>query len=107
MPGNTRRNTRVQTGVPASLQAAEGAIRGTLQNLSRGGMFFLSNRMLPVGQAVQLQIELPGSTPVQALGEVRYHHRNADGVGMGIRFLRLDGPSISFISQFVDARIAA
>jgi len=100
----SRRNPRVYCGAPGRIEGPQGAIRGTVRNLSRGGSFFLSTHLLPVGHSFDMQIQLPGAEPIRAVGEVRYHHQYAEGVGMGIRFVRLGGADLSQISQFVDSR---
>jgi len=102
---SSRRNPRVFCGMPGRIEGPKGAIRGTVRNLSRGGSFFLAKNLLPVGQSFEMRIDLPGIAPIKAVGEVRYHFRYAEGEGMGIRFVRLGGDDLKFISQFVDARI--
>lgn len=100
-----RSHARVPCGMPGRIEGPKGSIRGVVRSLSRGGSFFLASTLLPVGQAVELRIELPGIKPITALGEVRYHYRYVEGEGMGIRFLRLGGQDLEFISQFVNARV--
>jgi hypothetical protein len=102
---STRRNARVYCGAKGRLEAPDGPIRGTVRNLSRGGSFFLAKKLLPVGQTVEMSIELPGVPPVRAVGEVRYHYRYLEGEGMGIRFVRLGGDDLQYITEFVDARL--
>jgi len=104
-PAYTRRNERVMCGVSGHVQGPRGAIRGTIRNLSKGGSFFLSDQVLPIGQAFEMHIDLPGIPPVKALAEVRYHYRYTEGGGMGIRFLRLSSEDLQYIGQFVDARV--
>jgi hypothetical protein len=106
MESNTRRSTRVPCSASGVLAGDTATITATVRNLSRGGSFVLVNRTLPVGQSVDLQIALPGIAPVRAMGEIRHHFRCSDGLGMGIRFTRLDGEGIAVIAQFVDAREA-
>lgn len=104
---NTRRNPRVYCGAKGRIEGYKGALKGVVRNLSRGGSFFLSSQLVPVGQTVEMQIELPGIAPVRAPGEVRYHYRYLEGEGMGIRFLRMSGEDLAFITQFVNARIGS
>ncbi len=103
--GYTRRNERVFCGVPGRIEGPRGVIRCTVRNLSRGGSFFLTEQVLPVGQHFDLCIDLPGIAPIRAVGEVRYHYRYSEGGGMGIRFVRLGGDDLRYISEFVDARV--
>jgi hypothetical protein len=101
----TRHTPRVFCGAKGRIEARAGSMRGTVRTISRGGTFFLSSRSVPVGETVELSIELPGVCPIKAVGEVRYHYRYEDGEGMGIRFLRLSGEDLALITQFVHARI--
>jgi hypothetical protein len=104
---NTRRNPRVYCGAKGKIEGPKGSIRGVVRNLSRGGSFFLAKQLVPVGQTVDMTIELPGIPTIRAQGEVRYHFRYLEGDGMGIRFLRLSGEDLNYITQFVNARIGS
>jgi c-di-GMP-binding flagellar brake protein YcgR len=103
----TRRNPRVSCGANGRLEGPTGPIRGVVRDISRGGSFFLANRLLPVGNTVEMRIDLPGVAPIKATGEIRYHHRYKEGDGMGIRFVRLSGEDLEAITQFVHARAGA
>lgn len=98
---NSRKTPRVALTAPARADGPRGPVRGTCRSLSRGGMFF-SGPTLPVGQSIQLHLELPQLGKVEALGEVRYHV-NTDGGGMGIRFTRLAAEHLERVNQFVAA----
>ena len=81
-------------------------MRGTCTSLSRAGMFF-TGPTIPVGQSVQMSVDLPGRT-LQATGEVRYHvNRSGSAGGMGIRFTRLAQEDLERIAQFVSANARA
>lgn len=69
-------------------------------SLSQGGMFFSGNQQLPVGQSVELSVQLPTGA-FEAVGQVRYHAVSAAGPGMGIKFTRLTQDHLAKISQFV------
>ena len=75
-------------------------MRGQCRTLSRMGMFF-QGTALPVGQSVELSVELPGGR-FQAVGEVRYHHAYPEGQGMGIRFTRLAQEDLAVIQKFLE-----
>lgn len=97
---NTRRNLRIPCKVAARAEGPRGPVRGFCRSLSRGGMFF-SGTQLPVGQSVEVQVELPAGS-FRATGEVRYHHADAEGVGMGVRFTRLAQEHVDQIARYVD-----
>lgn len=94
-----RRSPRVACAAPAKAEGPRGPIRGTCVSLSQGGMFFTGSQ-LPVGQSVELSVQLP-SGAFQAVGQVRYHAMSAQGPGMGIKFTRLTQDHLTRISQFV------
>ncbi|MFZ5469098.1 MAG: PilZ domain-containing protein [Myxococcota bacterium] len=97
-----RRNLRILCGGAAKAEGPKGPLRGICRNISLGGLFF-TGPALPVGSSVQLELQLPGSGAVSALGEVRYHHAYADGAGMGIRFLRLGQDDLARLTTFVES----
>lgn len=98
---NQRKNRRVDCFAPARAEGPRGPMSGLCRNLSRGGMFFLGAR-LPVGQSIDLSVELPQLGAIQATGEVRYHHAYPDGGGMGIRFTRMAQEDLQRIQRFVE-----
>lgn len=61
---------------------------------------FFSGSQLPVGQNIELSVQLP-SGPFQAVGQVRYHAPSPKGPGMGIKFTRLTQDHLTQISRFV------
>jgi len=98
-----RRNVRVVCGAPANLVSPRGSVKGTCRNLSLGGLFFVGGS-LPIGQTVELTIELPEVGAVQGLGEIRYHHDYPEGQGMGIRFIRLADGHVQILRRYVLGR---
>jgi uncharacterized protein (TIGR02266 family) len=105
MKSNSRRNARVYCGMPGRAEGPNGTVRGVVRNLSRGGMFFLTPTVMPVGKTMDLQIDLPGPKPTVVTGEVRYSFKYNDGQGIGIRFVRLGAEDLASISKFVDTRV--
>ena len=93
----------MECGVPARAEGPRGPVRGFCRSLSRGGMFF-SGPLLPLGQSIDLSVELPHLGPVRAMGEVRYHHTYPDGTGMGIRFTRMAQEDLVRLERFVEGR---
>ncbi len=86
---------------PARAEGPRGPMRGSCRSLSQGGMFF-SGTQLPVGQSVDVTVELPEPAgKFHAMGEVRYHRCDDRGAGMGIRFTRLSQEDLARIHQFV------
>lgn len=79
-------------------------MKGTCSSLSQWGMFF-TGPTVPVGQAIELLVDLPGEGPFRALGEVRYH-RGGGNAGMGIRFTRLAQEDLQRIDHYLSANAA-
>jgi PilZ domain len=65
------------------------------------GMFFSGQQLLPVGQSIELSVDLPAGR-FSATGEVRYHHAYPEGSGMGIRFTRLGQEDLSLIQKYIE-----
>lgn len=79
-------------------------MRGRCTSLSRAGMFF-TGPTIPVGQSVELAVDLPGQS-IRATGEVRYHVNRPGSAGMGIRFTRMAQEDQERIAQFIQANAA-
>ena len=99
-----RKTPRVPCEAPAKAEGPRGPIRGMCKSLSQGGMFF-SGMQAPIGQTVELTVQLPAGT-FQAVGQVRYQYADAGGPGVGIKFTRLSQDHLTRIQQFVSERAA-
>lgn len=72
-------------------------------NLSEQGVFFDVAVPSPVGTEVALRFTLPGDrTPVEATGEVVSTGSGPSGLGMGVKFTRIDPASQERIRAFVN-----
>lgn len=77
-----------------------------LRDLSEGGLFIRSERLLPIGSQVEVKLVLPGSEePLLLPGEVVRHVPAGQGVetGMGVRFGALPPAVARSLKAFVDA----
>src|SRR5512140_1469120 len=98
-----QRSPRAACGAVAVAEGPRGPLRGTCRSISQAGMFF-TGAQLPVGQSIELALELPGARGgLRAVGVVSYHHTYADGPGMGIKFTRLSQDGLAMIGRFVEA----
>lgn len=98
-----RRSPRAACGLPVVAEGPRGPLRGVCRTISQAGMFF-TGAQLPVGQSIELVVDLPGGRGgLRAVGVVRYHHTYADGPGMGIKFTRLSQDDLASIGRFVEA----
>jgi len=103
MAAKTRRSPRAACGVPAVAEGPRGPVRGVCRSISQAGMFF-AGAQLPVGQSIEVAVELPGAREgLHAVGVISYHHTSAEGPGMGIKFTRLSPDGLALIGQFVEA----
>lgn len=88
--GDKRRHQRFPVGITMDLHAkgeSVGKFRGTITDLSVGGMSFKTNTELEEGSVLYLKINIP----LEIRGEIR-HIRNAAAGGMqryGVRFHKI------------------
>ena len=101
MPLNRRTTPRAVCNLEAKVLGPRGALRGVILNLSVGGLFFQGKDLLPMGQSADFDFALDGQK-IRATGEVRYHHQRADGVAMGVKFIRLEPAALAAIAAFVE-----
>jgi uncharacterized protein (TIGR02266 family) len=78
---------------------------GLTQDISEGGLFVATQRILPVGTDVTVSFTLPGVQEIKTDGIVTWTREPVDGVaGMGIRFTRLTRDDQALIQRFVAKR---
>jgi uncharacterized protein (TIGR02266 family) len=81
---------------------------GFTENISSGGLFVATYRVLPIGEKVSLSLSLPGDEQLTLDGEVRWvRHPQPDyeiWPGMGIQFDRLTPEQEQLIQEFVSLR---
>lgn len=71
-------------------------------NISEGGVFFEQSIPHPVGTRVTLRFGLPGlESEIVAHGDVVSAARVRDGLGMGVRFVSLDGDGPKALKKFI------
>ncbi len=73
------------------------------------GVFFATSVLLPLGQKVQVSLDLLGRSKIESAGEILWQrpHSSFGGrvaTGVGIRLLELGGPERELIRRFVDVR---
>ena len=80
---------------------------GLTQDISQGGVFIATYKVLPVGHRLQLEFDLPDGMHVSAKGEVRWLREAASATsrpGMGVAFLDLPDDSRQAITEFCRKR---
>ena len=73
--------------------------RGTVHNLSTGGLFFAGPH-LAVDQRAELEFTLENE-PVHATCEVLYRQSHGEGAGIGLRFLRINAAAVERIRRYL------
>lgn len=92
-----------------SLASDHNFYAGFAENLSAGGIFVATHKMLPVGEVVMLAIRLPGyARPIEGAGQVRwvreYSERSNVPPGLGLRFVHVAPGGAEAIERFLENR---
>ncbi|HOX45099.1 MAG TPA: TIGR02266 family protein [Myxococcota bacterium] len=105
-----RRHARVDAQLEVQFLFADGFFEETTDDLSMGGLFIASERVLPVGERLRLVLHVPGERPaVKALAEVmRVRAEAAPGKprGMGVRFVELTPEDQETLRAFLTRALA-
>jgi uncharacterized protein (TIGR02266 family) len=104
-----RADARFTVDLDVTLESEHNFYAGFAENLSSGGIFVATHKLLPVGQEIRFSIRLPGlEEPVLGIGEVRwvrdYSERSNVPPGLGLRFLYLAPGCMSVIQRFLENR---
>ena len=97
---STRKFSRVNFTVDASIKTADRQFRGDVKDLSMSGMFMLTAERLQLGHPVEITIVLTGTSPeinVNFSGEVSRIDEN----GMGFSFRKMDLDSYTHLKNIV------
>ena len=110
-PGGERRTTpRFGVELWAEETAGRGLYFHRITNLSLGGFFIEKRIPFPVGQKVDLQLELPGSgqkTPVTGRIINNYQDQDDNLRGAGIQFIGLDEKARAGITAYLKRVVSA
>ena len=80
---------------------------GLTQDISQGGVFIATYRLLPVGSNLELAFDLPDGTRIKTRGEVKWLRENASNgarPGMGVAFSNLPEDTLHAIDRFCRER---
>ena len=100
---------RFMVDLDVTLASQHNFYAGFAENLSAGGIFVATHKILPVGEVLRLSIRLPGlAKPVEGAGEVRwvreYSERSNVPPGLGLRFVELAPGGVEAIERFLENR---
>lgn len=102
-PVNRRKYIRGRArGVAAHLQTQAGLISCSVENISVGGVFVRTTRLLPLGHMVELALVRPGMKHMLMLrGRVASNLETHAVVGMGIEFVAPEGEDAETLSALL------
>ena len=104
---NKRRAARLQHEIPVAYKSVGSFLSDWATNISHGGLFINTRTPLPVGTAVRILIQLPGSSfPHDLQGRVTrvstFGNLANQVPGMAIEFIDVDESKRAMIERFVD-----
>lgn len=89
-----RRTRRQELQLDVSLYSDSNFYAGLTENISEGGVFVATHKLMQVGETVDLNITFPPDEQVRATGVVRwlreFNESSDANPGMGIQFVALD-----------------
>jgi uncharacterized protein (TIGR02266 family) len=98
---NRRGSPRVVLGMPVNYRVGNTIVAALTLTLSKGGLAIRTTKPLDIGTVARLRLKLPGAKrEIDASAIVTW--RDA-GVGMGLRFERIDDTDQTAIDEFVAA----
>jgi type IV pilus assembly protein PilZ len=106
----TRRvHSRFSVVLDVTVSSEHNFYAGFVENMSVGGVFIATHQLKPVGDRVELHVNLPGlDQPIRGKGEVRwirvFSEESNVPPGMGIKFDALDAADVRSIEQFLAQR---
>lgn len=106
-PGR-RASPRVEVSVRVHVESPHNFFAGETGNLGVGGLFVVTENLLPVGRNVLLRLTLADQGVLKLSGQVAWR-REGDGgrgpAGLGIQFKDVDEAAGRVISRFVEERL--
>lgn len=97
---STRKFSRVNFTVDATIKSIERQFHGDVKDLSMSGLFMLTNERLHLGEPVDISIILIGTSPeieVNFNGEVS----RIDDKGLGFTFKKMDLDSYTHLKNII------
>jgi type IV pilus assembly protein PilZ len=106
-PDDKRRAARLHHEIPVAYRSVGSFLSDWATDISHGGLFINSRKPLPVGTAVKILVQLPGTAfPFELQGRVTRVSEldNAANTvpGMGIEFTGVDEPKRRELEEFVE-----
>ncbi len=107
--GATRQHRRVSLRTEVHLESDSNFYAGIANNVSQGGLFVASERLLAKGSVLDLEFSIPDGGPsIRTTGLVRWLREDLEGIegppGMGVQFVELDERARERLEIFVQHR---
>lgn len=104
-----RVSPRVKMSAQVDFSSESNFYQGFSANISEGGLFVTTLKLLPLGTEVDLAFSLPSGERINTRGVVRWTRETNDAVpdmldGMGLQFLGLEPHEREAIERFVEQR---
>lgn len=105
-----RHELRVAVKVGVTLHSESNFFIGFTDNISEGGLFLATYDLLPIGEQIELELQLPDHDgPIRAHAEVRWHRKyidpvNGEVVGFGVKFVDLPAAAQAHLRDFIETR---
>lgn len=107
---NRRASDRKRVRVAVTMSSDSNLYVGFADNMSEGGLFVATHELLPIGETIDLEFEIPGEDDfVKVAAEVCWHRAVSDVVngllpGFGARFVDLDDDDRARLEEFLETR---
>ncbi len=101
-----RSDKRLSIHIEVTLSGPHNFFRGFTEDISKGGLFIATHRILPIGTEVTVTLLLEGrefTLPAQVVWAREQNPLLPQGIepGMGLQFVRLSPEQISAIEEFI------
>jgi uncharacterized protein (TIGR02266 family) len=114
MDEQRRAHPRVQVDIVVKLRVstADAWDGAHIRNISLGGIFIASERLLSFGSEVDLEFTVPGAPPIRCKGLViwttkQFPDRGGGAIGMGLRLSQLSVADMRRIEALVKDRLGS
>jgi len=97
---STRKFSRVQFNVGATIRSADRQFQGAVENLSMAGMFLVTNEQLAEAETADITIVLTGTLPEIAVNFTGVVTRIAED-GIGFTFEKMDLDSYMHLKNII------
>lgn len=104
-----RKNKRVTFSSIISMESEDNLYTGVSQDISTGGIFVVTDRLLPLGTKILVEFIIPpNDRKIKICGEVRWlresNNKSDTDPGMGLQFVDLSEEDRQALESFIELR---